>query len=422
MNKAIVGLQWGDEGKGKIIDWLSSSSDYIVRFQGGNNAGHTVIYKGEKLIFHLVPSGILHKGKVCLIGNGVVVDPRVLVEEIRVLKSRGIDVNPRNLRISSLCHLIMPYHRNLDALREKYRLRKIGTTKKGIGPCYVDKYSRSGIRISDLIHPQIFKIRLQENLKEKNSLFRNTYHYPPFSFKKIYREYLEYADFIRPYIADVEEILQKATKQKKNILFEGAQGVFLDVDFGTYPYVTSSNTIASALATGTGFSLRKVNKIMGVAKAYTTRVGEGPFPTELKGRKGDFFRRKGDEFGATTGRPRRCGWLDLVLLKRAAVLSDIDELIITKMDVLDELPEIKVCVGYKRGGRIINSFPTSLDKIQPVYNTLAGWKTSISQIKKYKNFPPAAKAYIKTIEKFVGVKVSYISVGKMRENIVKKAV
>ena len=419
MNKALVGLQWGDEGKGKIIDWLSASSDYIVRFQGGNNAGHTVIHKGKKFVFHLVPSGILRPQKVCLIGNGVVIDPKVFVEEIKTLRAKGVKVESKNLKISPLCHIIMPYHRNLDALREKYRLRKIGTTKKGIGPCYVDKYSRSGVRVCDLIDKETFKVKLRENLKEKNSLLRNTYNYSAFSFNKVYRQYQEYAKFIKPFVAPVDEVLAKAEKEKKRILFEGAQGTFLDVDFGTYPYVTSSNTIAAALGVGSGFSFRKVNKVIGVAKAYTTRVGEGPFPTELKGRQGEFFRRKGNEFGATTGRPRRCGWLDLVLLKRAVALNDVDEVIITKMDVLDELAEIKVCVAYKnQKPGLLGGF--SLEKAKPVYKTLKGWKKSISGIKKYRDFPAPAKKYIKTIEDFLQVKVSFISVGKMRENIVKK--
>ncbi|HEC69804.1 MAG TPA: adenylosuccinate synthase [Candidatus Omnitrophica bacterium] len=423
MNIVVVGLQWGDEGKGKIIDYLSKDADYIVRFQGGNNAGHTVVVNGKKFIFHLIPSGILRKGKICVIGNGVVIDPQVLIREISSLHKEKVKVSPENLKISLLSHIIMPYHKDLDALREKRRLHKIGTTRRGIGPCYVDKFSRCGIRLADLINPKLFREKLKDNLREKNPLFRRVFKVKGFSFKKIYKQYLKFSKILTPYAEDVVELLNFAQVKKKSILFEGAQGAFLDVDFGTYPFVTSSNTIASFSGVGAGFPLLKIDKVIGVAKAYTTRVGEGPFPIEEKGREGFSLREKGAEFGATTGRPRRCGWLDLVLLKRAVQLNGVDSLAITKIDVLSSLKKIKVCFKYKYEGKGLRNFPaTSQDweKIKPVYREIKGWPALKPNIESFKDLPSEARDYIKIIEDYLERKVEYISVGSVREAIIKK--
>jgi len=418
MNTILVGLQWGDEGKGKVIDYLCRSSDVIVRFQGGNNAGHTVVIKGEKFVFHLVPSGLLRKGKVCVIGNGVVVDPNILIEEIDSLKAKGIKVSPSNLKISPLCHIIMPYHRIMDALREKGRIQKIGTTKRGIGPCYVDKVSRCGIRIIDFIDPKVFSLKLKDNLAEKNPVFKKVYRVKGFSFEEIYQEYSVLAKKLKPYVCDLIGYFYK--QRKKRFLFEGAQGAFLDVDFGTYPFVTSSSVVSSNALLGSGLSFVSVNKILGVAKAYTTRVGEGPFPTELEGKFLNYFRNKGVEFGATTGRPRRCGWLDLVLLKRSVILNKVTDLVITKLDVLNSLEKINVCVGYKHKGKVLKNFPYNLEGIQPIYKEFKGWKDCINKARRFSSLPLAARNYVRFIEDFLGVKVTFISVGERREAIFKK--
>jgi len=370
MNTILIGLQWGDEGKGKVIDYLCRSNDVIVRFQGGNNAGHTVVIKGEKFVFHLVPSGLLRKGKVCAIGNGVVIDPKVLLDEIKSLKAKGIDVSPSNLKISPLCHVIMPYHRIMDALREKGRIQKIGTTKRGIGPCYMDKVARCGIRMIDFIDSKIFSLKLKDNLGEKNPIFKKVYKTKGFSFNEIYKEYSALAKILKPYVCDLVDYFYQ--QRKKKFLFEGAQGTFLDVDFGTYPFVTSSSVISSNALLGTGLSFVSVNSVLGVAKAYTTRVGEGPFPTELEGKFLNYFRNKGVEFGATTGRPRRCGWLDLVLLKRSVILNNVTDLIITKLDVLDGLESINVCVSYKRKGKTLENFPYNLEGVNLFIRNLKG--------------------------------------------------
>jgi adenylosuccinate synthase len=418
MNTVLVGMQWGDEGKGKVIDYLARTRDVVVRFQGGNNAGHTVVINGKKFIFHLIPSGILRKGKICVIGNGVVVDPKVLIEEINYLKKEGVEVSPHNLKISSLCHIIMPYHRIMDSLREMRRIQKIGTTKRGIGPCYVDKIARCGIRMVDFINPLVFSLKLKDNLREKNPLFKKVYNFRGFSFKSIYEEYRRLANILKPYVCDIVDFFYE--QRKKRFLFEGAQGTFLDINFGTYPFVTSSSTLASNALLGAGLSFLKVDKVIGVAKAYTTRVGEGYFPTEIKGRQKDYFQRKGKEFGATTGRPRRCGWLDLVILNRAKILNNITEIVVTKLDVLDGMREIDICVGYKEKGKIIKHFPTDLYKIKPVYEKFKGWNKSTEGVRRYKELPKRAKKYIEKIEKYLKGKVSYISVGQMREAIIKR--
>lgn len=418
MNTVLVGLQWGDEGKGKIIDYLCKDKDVIVRFQGGNNAGHTVVVDGQKFVFHLIPSGILRKGKICAIGNGVVIDPKVLIEEITELKAKGVNISPDNLKISYLSHLIMPYHRIMDALRETKRVQKIGTTKRGIGPCYVDKAARCGIRMIDLLNPEEFSLKLKDNLKEKNSIIEEAYDSKGFSYKSIYEEYMEYAKILKPYLCDLVDFLY--SQRKKEFLFEGAQGTFLDVDFGTYPFVTSSSLIATSALAGCGLGYVKIDEVIGVAKAYTTRVGEGPFPTELKSDVGNYFQSKGKEFGATTGRPRRCGWLDLVLLKRAVILNGVDKVILTKLDILDEFDDINVCVKYNKAGKVLSSFPCDLEQIEPVYKTFKGWRKPIADLRSFKDLPKQTCEYIDEIEKYLECKIGYVSVGEKREAIIKK--
>ncbi|MFH1768727.1 MAG: adenylosuccinate synthase [Candidatus Omnitrophota bacterium] len=417
MVSVIVGLQWGDEGKGKIIDYLAKETDIIVRFQGGNNAGHTVVCRGRKFIFHIIPSGILRKAKVCVIGNGVVIDPKILINEITYLKKEGISISPSNLKISLLAHVIMPYHWSMDSLREARRVEKIGTTKRGIGPCYVDKYSRCGIRVIDLVDREKFALKLRDNLNEKNSLLKYVYKKPPFSFKKIFAEYCRYAKMIKPYLCDTVDFLYRNRRRK--ILFEGAQGTFLDIDFGTYPFVTSSSTISPNAFVGSGAPFAANARIIGVSKAYTTRVGEGPFPTEAKEGVAEFFRNTGKEFGATTGRARRCGWLDLVILKRSVILNNVSDIALTKLDVLDNLDEIYFCFAYKGyGGN--KFFPYDLVKVEPVYEKIKGWKEDTSSIRKYKDLPPKAKKYISLIEQSLERKITFISVGEKREAIIRK--
>jgi len=418
MNTVLVGLQWGDEGKGKVIDYLCHHSDIIVRFQGGNNAGHTVVINGKKFVFHLIPSGILRKGKICAIGNGVVVDPKILIEEFESLKAQNIDISSKNLKISALSHLIMPYHRIMDSLREKKRIQKIGTTKRGIGPCYMDKVSRCGIRMVDFIDDKIFSLKLKDNLREKNTIFKKVYGFSGFSYKSIFDQYRGYAKILKPYVCDLVDYFYKL--KKKRFLFEGAQGTFLDVDFGTYPFVTSSSVVSSNALLGSGLSFIPVKNILGVAKAYATRVGEGPFPTEIEGKLQDYFREKGGEFGATTGRPRRCGWLDLVLLKRSVILNNIKELVITKLDVLDGLKTIKVCVGYDSKNKPLGHNSYDLGKVRPIYKNFKGWSNRVCDVRKFSQLPIEARRYIEFIEKFSGVKVKYISVGEKREAILKR--
>jgi len=420
MNTVIVGAQWGDEGKGKIIDILSRDADYIVRYQGGSNAGHTVVIKDKEYIFHLMPSGILRKGKVCCIGNGVVVDLAALIQEIEGLSKAGISIDNR-LKISSLAHVILPYHKILDQLRESKRIKKIGTTKRGIGPCYADKINRCGIRMIDLLNPRILREKIMDNLKEKNEIFRNVYGYKEFSFNKIYKEYLNYGKILSRYICNTQYLLNKAIAEKKDILFEGAQGTFLDIDFGTYPFVTSSSAVAGGACIGTGVSPVKINKIIGVAKAYTTRVGEGPFPAEFEPVFQEFIRNRGNEFGATTGRPRRCGWFDAVMVKEAILLNSISRLAITKLDVLDGLESIKICTAYKYKGKLFKDFPYDLEVLEnalPVYKEMPGWSTYINKIRHYRDLPSKAKAYLSHLEEILKVKISIVSLGSSREETI----
>jgi adenylosuccinate synthase len=419
MNIVIVGTQWGDEGKGKIIDILAAKVDCIVRYQGGNNAGHTVVVNGNEYIFHLIPSGILHKGKLCFIGNGVVVDPAVLLQEIEGLQEGGIAIDGR-LKISSLAHVILPYHKILDQLREKKRKHRIGTTGRGIGPCYADKISRCGIRMADLLNPRLLRDKLLDNLQEKNEIFRKVYAHPGFSFVAIYKEYLKYGKLFTPYICETHLLLNKAVDAGKDILFEGAQGTFLDIDFGTYPFVTSSSAIAGGATIGTGVAPAKINRVVGVAKAYTTRVGEGPFPAEFAPAFAKLIRDKGSEFGATTGRPRRCGWLDLVMLKEAVLLNGIQELAIMKLDVLDGLKKVKVCTGYKYKGKTFKDFPYDLEVLRralPIYREMPGW-SSPTRVRAYRDLPAAARNYLSYLRGELDARISMVSVGSSREETI----
>ena len=386
----IVGAQWGDEGKGKIIDLLAADSDIIVRFQGGNNAGHTVVIDKGQFILHLIPSGILHDDKVCIIGNGVVVNPKALLDEIDTLNKRGVDVDGR-LFLSNSCHIIFPYHWKLDQLKEEKKGRgKIGTTKKGIGPCYADKAARSGIRLSDLLDDNVFKGKLKNSIDEKNEILKKVYGFEGFSFDSIYSEYAGFRDRIKKYAKDTVLMINEALDKNKRLLFEGAQGTFLDVDFGTFPYVTSSNTTAGGACIGCGISPSRINKVIGVVKAYTTRVGEGPFPTEFSDELMNKIRNKGKEFGATTGRPRRCGWFYAVLVKYAAMINDFKEVAVTKLDVLDNLENIKICTGYEYKGKKLEGFPQTaemISEVKPIYEEQPGWLSYIDEIKNYEDLP-----------------------------------
>jgi len=416
MNIILVGTQWGDEGKGKIIDILSEKADYIVRYQGGNNAGHTVVTGEKEYIFHLMPSGILHKGKICCIGNGVVVDPEILLKEIQSIESTGINIDGR-LKISSLAHVIMPYHRILGRLRETKRTHKIGTTGRGIGPCYADKITRCGIRMIDLLNPRVLREKLKDNLAEKNEVFRRVYHHPGFEFSSIYPQYLKYGQIFGGYICNTALLLNSAIARKKDILFEGAQGTYLDIDFGTYPFVTSSSATAGGACIGTGVSPVRIDKVIGVAKAYTTRVGEGPFPTEFDAEFSKFMRDKGNEFGATTGRPRRCGWFDSVTVRQAILINGITELAIMKLDVLDGLKKIKVCTAYTYKGKRFSEFPYDyevLKNAKPIYKELSGWSESTSGIRDYKDLPRQARSYLAFLKENLKVKISIVSIGSSR--------
>jgi len=421
MNIVIIGTQFGDEGKGKFIDLLTKKADYIARSQGGANAGHTIVIGKKQFIFHLIPSGILHKRKKCVIGNGLVVDPKTLLEEIENLRKRGISVAGR-LFISENAHVVMPYHKLLDKVKELRRKgKRIGTTGRGIGPCYTDKVARTGIRVADLIDEESFKEKLKKNLNEKNRLLKKIYHQKEFSYKKILAEYSSYGRRIKRYVTNTSVLLNKAINNGKSVLFEGAQGTFLDIDWGTYPYVTSSNSVVGGALTGLGVGPTKIDRVVGVAKAYTTRVGRGPLPTELPKRLEKEIRDGGKEYGATTGRPRRCGWLDLVLLRSAIQINGLDSLILTKLDVLDELKEIKICTHYKYHGKRIDYFPNSLKVLaqcKPQYETLKGWKRPMVGVKSYKRIPVNAKKYVERIKKLLKIKIALVSVGPRRDQTI----
>lgn len=420
----IVGLQWGDEGKGKITDLLSKKSDYIIRYQGGNNAGHSLKIKNEIFTLHLIPSGVIHTGKKCIIGPGVVVDPSSLIDELKILNSRGIDT--KKIYLSQRSHITMPYHSLLDTYQEEFLGKNlIGTTKKGIGPTYEDQTSRIGIRFIDLMNKNIFYKKLKNNIYFKNNLFKKIYGKKGMNFEKIYKKYIYYANKLRPRIIDSVYIIQNAIQNGKNILFEGAQATLLDIMYGTYPYVTTSYPSAGGVCIGTGVPPNTLKKIIGVAKAYSTRVGCGPFPTELKNKIGELIRRKGNEYGSTTYRPRRCGWIDLVALKYSCMINGINYLILTKIDVLSGLQKIRVNIGYKNNkGKKIEYFPCSvelLEKVKPIYINLPGWEEDLSKINNYKYLPINCKKYIHFIENFIKKNINLLSVGPDRkQNIFKK--
>ena len=418
--RVVIGTQWGDEGNGKYIDMLAKESDIVVRFSGGNNAGHTIVADGVKYALHLIPSGILHKGKTCIIGNGVVVDPAVLLQEIDELNSKGVDTS--KLLISDRAHVIMPYHKALDELMEKSRgNNSLGTTKRGIGPAYSDKAERCGIRMCDLIDKEEFSKKVRENLKVKNLIIEKVYGGEKFSAEEIIEEYSKYADRLKEFVVDTNDVLFNAIDNNKNILFEGAQATFLDLDFGTYPFVTSSNPVAGGVCTGAGVGPMYIDEVYGVMKAYTTRVGSGPFPTEQNNEIGDMIRELGHEYGTTTGRPRRCGWLDLVMLKYAAKVNGLTALAINHVDTIGKLPKIKLCKAYIKDGVEIRNFPASLKelaKCEPVYEEFDNWDEDISNVRKFEDLPSNAKKYLKRIEEIVGVKIKFIGVGKDREQTI----
>ena len=420
-NVGVVGVQWGDEGKGKVIDFLSSYADVIVRFQGGANAGHTIVIGEEKIILHLIPSGILHEGKYCVIGNGVVLDPEVLEKEITELKKLGYMKDDKKFLISGLTHLIMPYHKKLDALKESKSTKKIGTTGRGIGPAYEDRTSRMGIRVVDLLNKKVFREKVKENLAIKNFIIRRYYKDEGFKLMDILGRYDGYRKLLKKHTVDVVSFLEKCRTKKKTILFEGAQGTFLDVDHGTYPYVTSSNTTSGNISVGSGVPPTSIDYVLGICKAYTTRVGEGPFPTELSDPEGDLMRKIGDEYGATTGRPRRCGWFDAVLVRRSVQLNGIKGLSIMKLDVLDGFEKIKMCVKYKIGKKYYSEPPMDVSgyyKCEPQYEEMDGWKTSIQNVRTYEDLPANAKKYLKRIEELVGAGIDIISTGPDRESTI----
>ncbi len=420
-NIVIVGTQWGDEGKGKIVDLLAEYADMVVRFQGGNNAGHTMVVNGEQFISHLVPSGILQK-KTCLIGNGVVVDPSVLVEELDKLKNKGIDVGPNLLKISEKAHVIMPYHKQIDLARERMKGdQKIGTTGRGIGPCYEDKASRRGIRFVELIDAEVFKETVHAVLEEKNFYLKHYLSVEPLDPESIVDQYQGYAERLAPHVVNISIIMNQAVKAGKQILFEGAQGTHLDIDHGTYPFVTSSNTVSGNACCGAGIGPKEITGVIGIVKAYTTRVGRGPFPTELFDEIGDTIQKKGAEFGATTGRKRRCGWLDTVLLRNAARLNGLTGLVITKLDVLDGLTSLKICTGYEYNGEILDDFPAALKTLEackPVFETFPGWSEDISGIRKLEDLPKNARHYLDRIEELLETPIDIVSVGPGRNETI----
>jgi adenylosuccinate synthase len=419
-NTILVGAQWGDEGKGKIIDFLTDEADIVVRSQGGNNAGHTIVIGGEKYVLHLIPSGILRKSKTCVIGNGVVLDPVALVGEIEGLRKRGVKVE-KNLLISDTAHLVLPYHQALDGLRETQKgSKKIGTTKRGIGPAYADKASRTGLRTGDLLRPDVLKEKLTQRIKENNAVLKRL-GAPALNAKKIINDTLAAAEVLRPFITNTVMFLHRALEMKTNMLFEGAQGTFLDIDHGTYPYVTSSNTTSGGACTGSGVPPHRIDKVMGVLKAYTTRVGEGPFTTEDDALS-DRFHSMGREFGATTGRARRCGWFDAVSTRYSVILNGIDEIAITNLDGLDGVESIKLCVAYRLDGKVLDFPPTDseqLSRCEPVYIEMPGWLKSTEKAKKFSDLPPKARAYVKKIAELTGAKLSIVSIGPARAQTIR---
>ncbi len=419
-NLLVLGTQWGDEGKGKIIDLLTPSFDVVARYQGGHNAGHTVIVKGKKIVLHLVPSGILHPGKLCIIGNGVVLDPKAFLEEIEELRKNGVEING-NIAISRNAHLILPYHSLIEEACEERRGKKmIGTTLRGIGPSYEDKMARRGIRVGDLLDLSVLKEKIEENIDFKNIYFAH-FGKPLLDPRAVYEEYAVYAAKIKKYIKDISLLLDEKMREGNSVLFEGAQGTLLDIDHGTFPFVTSSSSTAGGVCTGLGVSPRKVDSILGVTKAYTTRVGGGPFPTEIFDDTGKFLLDRGNEYGATTGRPRRCGWFDAVAVSYSCRLNGIDRVALTKPDVMDGLEEISVCVGYTYKGERLPGFPTEswvLEKIVPQYKTVKGWKKPIEKTQDFSSLPEAFRDYLKLIEDCVEARIAVVSTGMERRDTI----
>lgn len=419
----VLGAQWGDEGKGKMTDYLAEGADVVARSQGGNNAGHTVEVGDKQYKLHLIPSGVLYDDKLNIIGNGVVLDPKSLFEEMDYLNKLGVEVTPEKLAISDRAHLIMPYHRALDGASEKLRGKKdIGTTGKGIGPCYTDKAERSGLRVCDLMHPEVFKEKLKANLEIKNAILTKVYGIEGFDYEEMCKEYLAYGEKLKAYVKDTSVIVYDEIKKGKSVLFEGAQGNLLDIDYGTYPYVTSSNTIGGGVCPGLGIGPNMIDSAVGIAKAYTTRVGKGPFPTELFDEMGDCIREAGHEYGVTTGRARRCGWLDVVILKQAARVSGLTSFAITKIDTLAGIDKVKMCVGYDFNGKTIDYIPASLEDLalcKPIYEEFEGWGEEIAEVRSYDKLPENAKKYLKRVEELTGTRISIVSVGAKRDQTMK---
>ena len=418
--KLIVGAQWGDEGKGKIVDLISNNAEIVARYQGGANAGHTIVIGDKQYVLHLIPSGILQSDVKCVIGNGVVIDPEALIEEIEMLKSHGIDVTGR-LFISHKAHLIMPYHKMLDKARESKSNKAIGTTGRGIGPAYIDKARRTGIRIVDLLDREVLEEKLRANVEEQNEVLTKIFGFEELKVEEILEKYLEFDEIIDPFVTDTNLLINNAIAEGKEIIAEGAQGALLDLDHGTYPYVTSSNPISGGACTGLGIPPTSINKVIGIVKAYNTRVGNGPFPTELEDVYGEKLQNNGAEFGATTGRPRRCGWLDLVALRYSVMINGISEVALTKLDVLDDFETIKVCTEYIHDGKTQKYYPaitSVLDKVEPVYKEFKGWNTSLNDCKSFDELPIEAKEYIKYIEDFTGTKVTIVSNSPKREGTI----
>ena len=420
-NLVIIGAQWGDEGKGKIVDILARDTDIVVRYQGGSNAGHTVINERDTYIFHLIPSGILYRGTTCIIGNGVVVDPSALIEEMDQLQTKGIKIG-KNFAVSQRAHLILPYHKAIDRAAEQSKgSRKIGTTGRGIGPSYADKMARIGIRMGDLLNPLLFRKKLEENLVEMNWFLERLYKVDTFQVDKVFDQYMGYAERLKSHIIDTTTLLNRAIAKDKTVLFEGAQGTHLDVDFGTYPFVTSSSSSAGGACTGTGVGPTMIDAVMGIAKAYTTRVGSGPFPTELTDEVGQGLQARGREFGSTTGRARRCGWYDAVIVRHAVQVNGLSSLAVTKLDVLDGCKELKLCTGYKHKGVLYKEMPADLEALtdcQPVYQRMKGWSASTTGATKYAQLPVEAKRYLDRIEELSACRIDMISTGSKRHETI----
>ena len=421
-NVAIIGAQWGDEGKGKVVDLFTQDADIIVRFQGGNNAGHTLVVDGKKTVLHLIPSGALHENKLCVIGNGVVIDPGILIEEIDALKSQGHLADDQLLRISEQAHVIMPYHKAIDLARERLRGKgKIGTTGRGIGPTYEDKVARVGIRFIDLLEEDTFRAKLRRNIEEKNIYLKAILKEKTLGFDEIHDTYRQYRERLKGYATNTGLLLDREIRAGKRVLFEGAQGTLLDVDHGTYPFVTSSNTITGGACSGSGVGPQHIQQIIGISKAYTTRVGSGPFPTELDGPEGETLRREGAEFGATTGRSRRCGWFDAVGVRHAVRMNGITGIALTKLDVLSGFKKIPICTAYRYEGEVLQEFPASskvMRNAEPVYEVMDGWNTPLGEARQFSELPGNAQKYVRRIETIVQTEIILVSVGPGREQTI----